>query len=71
MPLIVVSGFKSVDIPDSVKTMGSGAFGNLIYSQTINCEASERPTGWDEKWNKNVDGAGRAIIRWNVTMSKE
>ena len=40
----------SITIPNSVITIGSGAF-LLCSSLTIYCEATSTPSGWDSDWN--------------------
>lgn len=39
-------------IPSSVTTIGGYAFSILAYNVEIYCEASEKPDGWSENWNK-------------------
>ena len=41
---------KAFTIPDSVTTIGKGAF-TFCTSLTIYCEASIKLKGWHEKWN--------------------
>ena len=42
----------SIVIPHSVVSMGSHMFGNCNLL-TIYCEASEKPSGWDNNWNSS------------------
>lgn len=38
-------------IPDSVQTVGEGAFRKNSSSLVITCKASSKPDGWNEYWN--------------------
>ena len=41
--------FYSIIIPDSVETMGERVFGDCKIKR-VYCEATEKPTGWDNNW---------------------
>ena len=53
---IAKSGFTgcdklvSIEIPDSVTSIGDSAFGGCL-SLTIYCEATSKPSGWNYYWN--------------------
>jgi hypothetical protein len=51
----------SIVIPISVTTMGVWAF-LRDTSLTINCEATEQPSGWDANWNQ-----GGCPVVWGYT----
>ncbi len=62
------TNLKEIFLPTTVKEIGSGAFygtPDLI----INCEADEKPIGWDEQWCqvKKVIKLGAARINWGAT----
>ena len=41
----------SIVIPDSVTTIGGYAFSDCSNLETIYCEATSQPSGWDSNWN--------------------
>lgn len=51
------------DIPNTVTTIGKYAFGDWTSSQTINCQATSKPSGWSDYWY-----TGSPTINWNVSM---
>ncbi len=53
----------TIQIPKSVTSIGSAAFGNNSYL-VIYCEASSKPYGWDNKWNNS----NRPVI-WSCLTS--
>lgn len=55
---------KTTVIPTSVTRIGDGVFDWWESSQTINCQAPSRPSGWWSNWNSNCN----ATINWNVSM---
>jgi hypothetical protein len=46
------SGLTNITIPDSVTSIGEQAFAGCT-ALTINCEATEQPSGWHEDWNSS------------------
>lgn len=58
------TGLTSINIPTSVKSIGKEAFARWESSQTINCQAPRRLSGWDSEWNLFCN----ATINWNVNM---
>lgn len=44
------TSITSIVIPASVTSIGSKAFNGWNNTQTIYCEASEKPDGWNDKW---------------------
>ena len=40
----------SITIPDSITSIGDRAF-DYCHALTIYCEASSKPSGWDDNWN--------------------
>ena len=51
------SSLTEIVIPDSVTSIGQGAF-FYCDSLTIYCEATKKPSGWDDYWNTN----GRPVV---------
>ena len=58
------TGLTSINIPTSVTSMGEDVFAYWKSSQTINCQAPGKPSGWDYGWNSYCD----ATITWKVNM---
>ena len=59
------TGLTSINIPVSVTNMGYGVFLEWTSSQTINCQAKSKPSGWDNNWK----GYGsEAKEKWGVSM---
>ena len=56
------TGLTNITIPNSVVNMESYVFCEWKSNQAINCEASQKPDGWDVKWNANCN----AQIKWNA-----
>ena len=46
------TGLTSIKIPNSVTSIGNYAFSGYT-NLTIYCEASEKPSGWDNYWNSS------------------
>ena len=46
------TSLESIVIPDSVTSIGSSAF-SVCDSLTIYCEASSKPSDWNDHWNSN------------------
>jgi hypothetical protein len=44
------NGLTTIEIPSSVTSIGWGAF-NGCNNLTIYCEATEKPSGWEDDWN--------------------
>ena len=44
------TGLTSVTIPDSVTSIDEGVFGGWTSSQTIYCQATSKPSGWNSDW---------------------
>ena len=44
------SGLTTIEIPNSVTSIGWGVFSGC-NNLTIYCEASEKPSGWEDEWN--------------------
>lgn len=55
------TSLNSIRIPSSVTTMGSYPFNRWTSSQTINCEHSSQPSGWDTNWKTSCN----AVVNWN------
>ncbi len=55
------SGLMSIRIPKSVEEMGEYVFRGCSNLQYINCEHSQKPTGWNAVWYNNHS---ESIIRW-------
>ena len=57
------SSLTSVVIPSSVTSIGRGA---LAYcsSSTIYCEASSKPSGWDDQWNYDNWNSRYTPVYW-------
>ena len=45
------SNLTSIVIPDSITTIGGYAFSDCNNLETIYCEATSQPSGWDSNWN--------------------
>ena len=58
------TGLTSINIPTSVTSMGEDVFYYWKSSQTINCQAPSKPSGWDYGWKSYCN----AKITWNVNM---
>jgi hypothetical protein len=51
----------SINIPNSVTSIGINAFADWTSSQIILVQGrSSRPGGWDNDWN-----GGNAVVLWN------
>ena len=50
-------------VPSSVITMGGNVF-YACYEATIYCQATSKPTGWDDKWNSS-----NRPVEWGVSSS--
>ncbi len=46
---------ETFTIAKAVRNISAGAFANCTKLTTINCEATAKPTGWDEGWNEGCD----------------
>ncbi|MBO7145129.1 MAG: leucine-rich repeat domain-containing protein [Salinivirgaceae bacterium] len=57
------SDLTSVTIPNSVKNIGRYAFSGCD-NLTIYCEASSKPFGWVDKWNKDEYGDSERPVVW-------
>lgn len=62
------NALTSIFIPASVTTISAHAFRDWNEDQTINCEATSKPDGWNEKWsNYSSDIPAKATINWGAT----
>ena len=62
------TGLTNITIPNSVTTIGSLAFAGWTAAQTINCEASSKPAGWDSEWDYyGYSNSRNANLNWGVT----
>ncbi len=52
-------------IPASITYLGETVFGNWTKNQTINIEATSKPSNWSEDWALNC----KAKINWGVTKN--
>lgn len=52
-------------IPASITYLGDSVFGNWTKNQTINIEATSKPSNWSEDWALNC----KAKINWGVTKN--
>ena len=52
----------NITIPNSVVNMEWNVFSEWKSNQTINCEATEKPDGWNKSWNYGCN----AKINWNA-----
>lgn len=58
----------SIFIPASVISMGETVFINWTEDQTINCEVTSKPDGWNEKWSYySYSAPAKATINWGAT----
>lgn len=55
------SSLMEIYIPILVTTIGEGAFYKCPETGSIRCEASEKPSGWSDKWNHSKLG-----VTWGV-----
>lgn len=63
------TNLSSINIPTNVTTIGYCAFSGWTESQMINCQASSKQSGWDEKWDCYDWGMPRkAVLNWGVSM---
>ena len=58
------TGLTSINIPIKVTDMGGSVFNGWKSSQTINCQAPSKPSGWNSNWKYGCE----ATINWNVNM---
>ena len=56
------SSLSSIIIPNGVTAIGSDAFYNCSTSLVIYCEATNKPSGWDQDWN-----SGDYTVKWEHT----
>ena len=62
------TSLSSIFIPDSVISMGEMVFTSWSENQIINCEATSKPNGWNEKWsNYSYSSSAKATINWGAT----
>lgn len=66
------TGITSIKIPIGVEYIGNGAFGLWEENQTINCEATEKPSEWSSGWDSYrypyVSASRKAQLNWGVTQ---
>ncbi len=55
------SSLMEIYIPILVTTVGEGAFYKCPETGEIRCEASEKPSGWNDKWNHS-----KLSVTWGV-----
>lgn len=66
------TGITSITIPDSVEYIGLEVFGHWEENQTINCEATEKPSEWNKNWdcyNYTLTGSPiprKAQLNWGI-----
>ena len=62
------TSLTSIVIPNSVISIGSYAF-SYCNNLTIYCEATEKPTGWDDNWNYcsgHSNGTNYCTVVWSI-----
>ena len=57
------TNLKKITIPDSITSIGSNAFYDCTALTEINCEAQEKPAGWDSAWKNGCS----ATVNWGYT----
>ena len=61
------AAISEIIIPESVVSMGELVFNQNTVNLTIHCEASEQPSGWNDKWsNSNKEGVTITVEWKNV-----
>ena len=55
------TSLMEIYIPITVTTIGSGAFNKCPETGEIRCEATEKPSGWNDNWNNSKLG-----VTWGV-----
>ena len=62
------NSLTSVIIPDSVIYMGSCVFSGYNNALTICCEASSKPSGWEDDWNSTWYDDTNPVV-WNYNSN--
>ncbi|MCL1900931.1 MAG: leucine-rich repeat protein [Firmicutes bacterium] len=61
---------ESITIPENVVTIEAYAFADST-NLTITVQGhTEKPSGWDEDWNKNQSGSGTVLVTWDTDSLK-
>lgn len=69
--IVTCKNLQTVNIGKEVEIICYGAFINVVPSNsklTINCEVSERPSGWDMNWNIRPNYSSYFTTNWSVTF---
>lgn len=58
------AAISEIIIPESVVSMGELVFNQNTVNLTILCEASEQPSGWNDKWSDSNKGGVTITVEW-------
>ena len=58
------AAISEIIIPESVVSMGELVFNQNTVNLTIHCEASEQPSGWNDKWSDSNKEGVTITVEW-------
>lgn len=58
------AAISEITVPASVVSMGELVFNLNKVDLTIHCEASERPSGWNDKWSYSYKQGVTITVEW-------
>lgn len=60
------AALSEVTIPESVETMGELVFNHNTVDLLVRCQASEKPSGWDDDWNFSYRQGVTITVEWKA-----
>ncbi len=60
------AALNEVTIPESVETMGELVFNHNTIDLLVRCQASEKPSGWDDDWNFSYRQGVTITVEWKA-----
>lgn len=58
------AALSEVTIPESVETMGELVFNHNTVDLLVRCQASEKPSGWDDDWSFSYRQGVTITVEW-------